>query len=355
MSSEVWALRGVTVPDGEPAEWWVRDGALTRRPVDGAEMLPGRYFAAGLVDAHCHLTLLPSAHGPVAAPAEHVQRLLGQLVQAGVLAVRDTGAHDDTAVRLSLAADPLVRVVACGRFLASPGNYFPGVFDGVEAHGLAAAGVEQIRAGATWVKLVADFPPGADFSRDALPNFPIEAVRALVDAVHAAGGRVAAHVVLPMVRELVDAGVDSVEHGTGLEPDILETMAARGTAWTPTLQAVISALPPDAPPEWVRQRDDRVAAMRALLPSAVRLGVPVLAGSDVVGTVAGEVAKLVELGLDPSDALRAATTTARDFFGLPGLGEGAPADVVSYDADPRADPEVLCAPAAVLRRGRRVR
>jgi imidazolonepropionase-like amidohydrolase len=73
------------------------------------------------------------------------------------------------------------------------------------------------------------------------------------------------------------------------------------------------------------------------------------------GTVAGEVALLVEFGLGPVDALRAATTAARAFLGAPGLADGAPADLVTYDADPRDDPAVLKTPAAVVRNGVRVR
>lgn len=63
----------------------------------------------------------------------------------------------------------------------------------------------------------------------------------------------------------------------------------------------------------------------------------------------------MEFGLEPVDALRAATTAARAFLGAPGMGDGAPADFVTYDADPRADVTVLRHPAAVVRRGVRVR
>ena len=69
------------------------------------------------------------------------------------------------------------------------------------------------------------------------------------------------------------------------------------------------------------------------------LGVPVLTGSDLVGTIPREVALLVECGLDPTDALRAATTTAVDFLGT--NAADAPPSVVTYDEDPRNDPEVL--------------
>jgi RimJ/RimL family protein N-acetyltransferase len=62
-------------------------------------------------------------------------------------------------------------------------------------------------------------------------------VRRLVDAVHAAGARVAAHTTTAHVKSLIGAGIDSVEHGTGLDEDDLAELAARGGAWTPTLCA----------------------------------------------------------------------------------------------------------------------
>jgi imidazolonepropionase-like amidohydrolase len=83
---------------------------------------------------------------------------------------------------------------------------------------------------------------------------------------------------------------------------------------------------------------------------AVRAGIPVLTGSDVVGSVPAEIALLVDCGLEPIDALRAATTTAVGF-----LGPDAPPAVVTYEEDPREDPTVLTTPTAVVIGGTRVR
>lgn len=353
--SERWHVAGTGLPDGDDCAWWVGDGRLYDVAVDGAEALPGRFVLPGLVDAHCHLTLVGGETGPVPAPPARVDALLTELRDAGVLAVRDTGAHDDTAVRLSLASGGDLRVLACGRFLAAPGRYFPGVYEPVTGEQLAGAGAAQLAAGATWVKLVADFPPEGRIGSPPEPSFDAGDVRRLVETVHAAGGRVAAHVTLPIARELVELGVDTIEHGTGLDDGALELMATTGAAWTPTVQAVTAPVPLGAPPEWAARRAERIGLMQRLLPAAHRLGVPILTGSDVVGTVAGEVAAFVALGLDPTAALAAATTTARDYLGLPALAAGAPADLVTYDADPRDDPEVLRRPAAVVARGRRVR
>jgi imidazolonepropionase-like amidohydrolase len=83
--------------------------------------------------------------------------------------------------------------------------------------------------------------------------------------------------------------------------------------------------------------------------------VPVLAGTDVAGTIAGEVAMLARHGLDPAEAIAAATTTAYGFLGEDPARAGSPANLVSYESDPRNDPSVLAAPAAVIVNGVRIR
>lgn len=100
-----------------------------------------------------------------------------------------------------------------------------------------------------------------------------------------------------------------------------------------------------------------VEALRAAVPTAERLGVTVLAGTDMLGhgDLAGEVVALVELGLSPVAALDAAPGAARRYLGLPGLEPGQPAELVTYDADPRDDPAVLADPVAVVHAGRRIR
>ena len=104
-------------------------------------------------------------------------------------------------------------------------------------------------------------------------------------AAHQAGARVAVHATVPGAGQLVAAGVDSVERGwSGLDEHIIRDMADRGTAWTPTVGALTAML--DAPGITPRRRrgfaEGRARAAE-LLPLVVRLGVPVLAGTDVTG------------------------------------------------------------------------
>jgi imidazolonepropionase-like amidohydrolase len=159
---------------------------------------------------------------------------------------------------------------------------------------------------------------------------------------------------LDRVADLVRAGLDSIEHGTAISPSDLQLMADAGTAWTPTLCAVLAV--PDGAPEAHR---DLVAARRErlaeLLPLAHSIGIAVLAGTDTVGSMAREVALLAECGLGPAAALAAATTTAYQFLGQPAAEPGRPATLVTYDGDPRQDLAVLSEPRAVIVGGVRVR
>jgi imidazolonepropionase-like amidohydrolase len=210
--------------------------------------------------------------------------------------------------------------------------------------------LQELAQGAQWVKLVADFPPSRARSMSATGpaerTYDADLVQALIAAVHNAGARVAAHVTSPLIADLVPMGLDSVEHGTAMDEDTLIEMSRRGTAWTPTLCAALSTgVSADIA--------ERRAMFQELLPAAVRLGVPVLTGSDVVGSIPREVALLAEMGLDPKDALAAATTAPRRF--LDPDQPPASASVVTYHDDPRNDPAVLAEPAAVVIDGVRVR
>ena len=153
--------------------------------------------------------------------------------------------------------------------------------------------------GARWVKVIADFPDLAA-GTDAEATYRIEAIAQLVAAAYAAGARVAVHATVPDTGQLVAAGVDSIEHGFGLDERALHDMADRGTAWTPTVAALLALLDaPDLTPGRRRRLREGRARVAELLPVAARLGVPVLAGTDVTGSIPREVALLPRWGWSP--------------------------------------------------------
>ena len=139
-----------------------------------------------------------------------------------------------------------------------------------------------------------------------------------------------------------------------MNQETVAAMAARGTAWTPTLSAFARRLPDDAPAAARARIGGWLDHYREMLPVAAAAGVTIMTGTDTAGSVAHEVATLVEFGLTPLQALRAATVDARRFLGEPAIEDGAPADVVTFEEDPREDPSALRRPAAIVLGGTRV-
>jgi imidazolonepropionase-like amidohydrolase len=353
-----WAVRAVQLPDGDrPVDLWVdAAGCLVREPVPGAERLPGRYVVPGLVDAHAHPAVGSEAGMPVALGGAEALNVLAEWAACGVGLVRDAGSPGGSVLDLDLVPG-MPRLQAAGRFLAPEGRYYPALLpEGAPEQRLTELAMGELARGGRWVKVIADFPAVADGMPSGRPGptYSGEAIAAMIAAVHAAGGRVAAHVTTDFVSDLVRAGANSIEHGTAIDESALRLMARTGAAWTPTLCAVLGL--PGTAPEAARQRAAEYRRrLHELLPLAHGLGVPILAGTDTAGTIAREIALLAEHGLEPSAALQAATTTGYRFLGEPFDRAGQPATLVTYQDDPREDLAVLSAPRAVIIDGVRVR
>ncbi|GAA1949341.1 amidohydrolase family protein [Kitasatospora viridis] len=341
-------MRGVVLPEREERSFWIDGDRLRTEPVRGAELVvDGGWLLPGLVDAHTH----PGTEDRAVPFGDQVlRRHLVAHRDAGVLLVRTPG----SAARIPgwVDEDPeLPRVRSAGRWLATPGRFFPGFGRDVDEADLARAAVEEAQASSGWCKVVADW-------RFDQPALPLEVLRAVVTAVHAVGGKVAAHCqTADGCRNAVEAGVDSLEHGMHLDPGLLDLMAAQGTALVPTLSVFGAGADRMRAAEPSARRDWWLAGWAGMLPTvraAHEAGVTLLAGTDSFpcGTVGSEVEWLVRAGLPAEIALGAASWAARDWLGLPGLVEGAPADLVAYDADPTLDPSVLAHPSRIILRGR---
>ncbi len=351
-------LSGVVLPEGEHRDLWVRDGRVTFDRVPGAETVArGGWLLPGLVDAHCHVGI---GRGGV-----FVEDLAGLREQAlaeraaGVLALRDCGSPVDTR---ALDDEPdLPTIVRAGRHVARTRRYIPGLAVELEPADLAAEVRVQARRGDGWVKLVGDW---IDRSvGDLAPEWPAEAVQAAIAAAHEEGARVTAHTFgTDALPDLVRAGIDCIEHGTGLTEDLIGEMAARSTAVVPTLVNVenfpgFAAAGEARFPAYASTMRRLYAQSGAVVRAAYEAGVPVFAGTDAGGgiehgRIADEVRALCGAGLPAEAALAAASWSARTWLGLPGIEEGAPADVVVYDADPRADLDTLTRPVLTVLRGR---
>lgn len=352
-------IRGVLLPDDTTRDLWLVGDRVSLAPVAHATtVVDGGFILPGLVDAHCHIGIRPGG-APIASLGE-AKELATVDRNAGVLAIRDAGSPYPYP---ELDNDPDVpRLARAGRHVAPPRRYLRDIGVEVEAGDVARTVREQAAAGTGWVKLVGDW-----ISRDAgdlAPAWDVATMAGAVAAAHEAGARVAVHTFAEeSVAALVRAGVDSVEHGTGLSGDDIAEMAARGTALVPTMINIrtfgnIAARAEDKFPEYAKHMialRDRHAAVVA---DAHAAGVPIFVGSDAGGGIPhGQAAEEMLLlhsaaGMRPLDVLAAASWGARSWLGFPGLVEGGLADLVAYPTDPRSDLSVVRAPSRIILRGR---
>lgn len=346
---------GRGLPDEQPVEYWIVDGTISLEPVAGAEtVFADGWIIPGLVDAHCHVGIGPG--GPV--DIDEALRQAETERRAGVLLIRDAGSPVDTRAFDDRADLP--RIIRAGQHLARTKRYIPGLPINVDDEDqLPEVVAAQAVRGDGWVKLVGDWIDRG--VGDLAPLWSDDVLRRAIDAAHANGARVTAHVfgedALP---GLINAGIDCIEHGTGITDDIIELMLANGTALVPTL-INIDNFPGIADsaakyPTYAAHMRALHATCRTRIGAAREAGVPIYAGTDAGGMVAhgriaDEVDALSGVGLSATEALGAACWAARRWLGAPGLEQGAPADLVCFADDPRSGPEVLRQPDLVMLRG----
>ncbi|MEU1208392.1 amidohydrolase family protein [Nocardia sp. NPDC005825] len=350
-------FRGFVLPDGELRDLWVRDGVMSAEPVPGADTVHASgWILPGLVDAHCHVGI------KYGGGHEDSDGLIAQAEverDAGALLLRDAGSPVDTRF-LDERAD-LPRIIRAGRHIARPKRYIREL--GIELddeRDLPDIVAEQARRGDGWVKIIGDWIDRA--VGDLAPLWSDPVLKAAIDAAHREGARVTAHVfgedALP---GLLAAGIDCIEHGTGLTDDTIAAMAAQGTALVPTL-VNIDTFPGIADgaakfPAYAAHMRDLHRRSRDTVAKAHDAGVPVYTGTDAGGSIrhgriADEIIALTEAGFRAHDAMGASAWNARKWLGHPGISPGAPADFVVYQDDPRVNLRILATPSWVVLRGR---
>jgi imidazolonepropionase-like amidohydrolase len=359
MSSPVLHIKGSVLagPREVRDELWVVGGRITyAAPSAGVdvETVQG-WVLPGLVDAHCHVGL--DRNGAVDETTTKGQAMTDRA--AGALLLRDAGSPADT--RWVDDREDLPRIVRAGRHIARTRRYIRNYAHEIEPEDLTAYVRQEARAGDGWVKLVGDWIDRD--TGDLSPCWPREALVTAIAAAHEEGARVTAHCFgEESLRDLAASGVDCIEHATGLVGDTLDSFAATGIAIVPTLVNIatfpsIAAGAEGKYPTYAAHLRDLHARRYETIGAAHDAGLPIYLGTDAGGSlphglVAQEAAELVRAGLSTIEALTAATWGARSWLRRPGLDEGASADLVVYQADPRADIAVLAAPDHIVLRGK---
>jgi imidazolonepropionase-like amidohydrolase len=349
-------LSGVVLPDGEHRELWVADGVIRTEPVaDSETVVTGGWIMPGLVDAHCHVGL--DAHGAV--PPEQAEEQAVADRSAGALLLRDAGTPADT--RWVDAREDLPKIIRAGRHIARPRRYLRNYADEVEPGALVAAVERQAAAGDGWVKLVGDWID-RDLG-DLAPLWPRQVLTQAIGRAHELGARVTAHVFGEnALADLLAAGIDGIEHGTGLGDDTIAVMAERQVALVPTLVQLenfegFAAAGEQKFPTYAKHMRFLYARRLEVFAAAHEAGVPIYAGTDAGGFLPhgliGREMELLGQICAPEYALGAGSWRAREWLRRPsGLTEGVPADLVVFDADPRSNLDTLQYPRLIILRGR---
>lgn len=366
-------LTGTILLDGgrEVREAWADGGTLTLSAPEGWERGRGTpavtelrgVAAPGLVDVHCHVAI--SGGGAADSDAQILANARADLA-TGVTLARDCGAPVDASIMTDPAEAPTLPVyLSAARHIARPKRYIRGYARELEDVGeLPQAVAQEARASHGWVKLVGDWidrSEGAD--ADLRPLWPLQVLRDAVAAAHENGARVTVHTFDRATSEmLLEAGVDGIEHGTGMDADQAAEAASRGVPVSTTLQQVglfetIAQQAGTKYPLYAEHMRAMHARRHEHLAFLHDAGVHLLVGTDAATNVAhgsypAEMAELARTGIDGRTMLDLATWKARRYLGQPALDEGAPADLVVWAQDPREDVTRYRAPLAVVRDGR---
>jgi imidazolonepropionase-like amidohydrolase len=377
----VKSKRGVLF--GEEGIAWVGAHARTPREARDARVVDGagRTLLPGLIDVHVHLQfdgaadfeaeskgLTTPGHAAIKAVVNARRNL-----EAGITTVRDLGgmggASIDVARAVTAGLIPGPRILAVGRALTVTGGHGHNIalsreVDG--ADGVRAAVREEIRAGASAIKLIATggvLTPGIPVSFSA---FTADELEAGVREAHERGLPVAAHAIgAEGIRAAVLAGVDSIEHCNQLTTATAREMVQRGTYRSPTISAIRGIVEhADRVPAYAVEKAEQIEAdSRRSHATAIRAGVRHACGTDAGtpfnphGGAGREVAFMTEWGMRAIDALRAATVNGAALLGLDDVGsvdEGKRADLVLVDGDPSEDPTALLGRKRVWQAGRPV-
>ena len=366
----------VIVRDGKIAE--VRDGLVP--PEAGARVvdLSNRFVLPGLIDMHVHM--LGIGGDPLRArltrlstePQDDVLIGAGNArvtLLAGFTTVRDLGgdprgirALREAIERGDVAGPNIVNAGAGISVTGGHGDPLNGLAEPF-AHAVAdtventcdgpddcrRAVRRQIGLGAQVIKFMATGGVLSNVSGGLGRAMQPDEMKAIIETAHALGRKAAAHShAAEGTRAAVEAGVDTIDHGTFLDDATIKLMKARGTWLVPTMLAPATALlqarggmlPPATVPKAEQAAAAAIESHRKAIAAGVRIAFGTDTGVSKHGDNAQEFALMVAAGMTPAQAIKAATVSAAEALGRPGLGQIAPgvaADIIAVDGDPLAD------------------
>ncbi len=358
-------------------------------------------LSPGFMDAHTHLTLdfsgdfnkrrLEQLDLNVSEQAIRAVGYARTTVEAGFTTVRDVGSRFvssrefvDVALRNAINKGVIIgpRMLVATKGIGATGGHFdptggfrdflfgrePDYTDGI------ANGPDEVRKAVRF-----EVKNGADVIKAAVsggvlsladevdtPQFTPAEMAALVDESHRLRKKVAVHCHGDQAaREAIEAGVDSIEHGSFMKPQTVALMKQKGTFLTPTLMAseYIMSKIDRYPPTLQAKAREATAARSDMFRNAVKIGVRISFGTDAAvfphGQNAKEFALMMGLGMAAIDALKSATSNDAELLGIAQkvgtLEKGKLADIIAMPGDPTTDITATERVSFVMKEGKVIR
>lgn len=346
--------------------------------------LRGKWLMPGLIDMHLHLNAetgkdksgMPGGLWRTCTPsplkAMHFLHNAQKALMSGFTTLRNCGhvtyySPEDIAVREAVKKDLVVgpNIVACGGFITMTAghgdlsfnknlrrlpeyNYGDKCFNGPWE---CVTGVrEKVRLGADFIKIMASGGMGSSGDEPDWPNYTVEELSAMVKEAHDLKKKTAAHShCRESSRRCVEAGIDTIEHGCGLDDELCEKMAQNGQFLVPTMRVVNILL--DS-----KDREERFKAgllvdvHEKALQSAIKQGVKICYGTDTINALKHgenglEILSLLESGVKPKVIFDALTSTAAEALGRENsiglIKKGMVADLIVVEQNPLKDIKIL--------------
>src|SRR5438105_4894155 len=351
----------------------VSDASSTKPPAATVIDLSKATVLPGLIDSHTHIFLQgedPAQGGyddnilkqGIALRAARATVSVRRALEQGFTTLRDVetegAGYGDVEIKQAIEAGyvPGPRLFVSTRAISTTGGYplegyapeleMPKgvqIADGpVEARKAAR---EQLDHGADWIKVYMTHRSwvGKDGELVSQPTLTVEELRAIVDEAHGWGKKVACHAYGGMgLHRALDGGCDSIEHGLDLDDAVISQMLKQGTWYVPTISAYYNDWAPADTAAGKRDRL-RVSVHEPSFRKALKAGVKIVFGTDMGGIpwtepIAQEFPRMVELGMQPMDAIQSATSRAAVMLDMDGkiglVAPGALADIVAVSGDP---------------------
>ncbi|MBB2482289.1 amidohydrolase family protein [Bacillus sp. APMAM] len=349
-------------------------GNVEFMPTDHVFDCTGKYVLPGLIDCHVHLiwdggTDPQAVVNNLSSEMEvlHAYKHATEYLQLGITTVRDVASPNNSvltvrnAINQNLLEGPTI--IASGPAICMTGGHVH--YIGVEADGpdeVRKAARKLLKQGVDLIKLMATGGIYTFGEEPGSPQLTTEEMLVAVEEAHKKNKKVAAHAEgLAGIRNCIEVGVDTIEHGIFADDECLELMKEKGIYLVPTMVVMKRLAEDERIAPWALEKAKKVVAPhKSMLEKAIKLGIKIATGTDCGSPVTppkyyfDELIVMKEAGMKPIDVIHASTRIAADCLGIQDRGvisEGKKADLLIVDQNPLDDLNALKGNKTVIKNG----